>query len=371
MKKSILLFALSGTLVSGLATAQCNKGQPPTQSEDCLVHVWNNPKSYPNFTIVNAHRGYWKDVPENSIPAIRAAKDLGVEAVELDVMKSKKDSRGLSQIFLMHDWKLDRLTDSKGTLRDKNWNFLMPWSQISQAKLLDPIDRSKVTKYRIPLLENALKACRDYKPGQPILISIDKADTFMDEVYLIVKKLNMTDVVTWKTKIQIREYGGTPEGLKKYYRERGKVTSDADLNKMVEMYTPTIFGEYYAKNKSAVLEQMDKFMEAGVTGFEMVYFDNNEAMLKDRLTRRGKNYNNVLDYLRDRNTRVIQFPEWPETCQGNWSPARNQWRDINVTTDRRGDWWWLMSSGEPDVVITDRLEVFVTFLKQTNRRRVP
>jgi hypothetical protein len=44
-----------------------------------------NSGSSEHFIVVAAHRGYWQNVPENSIAAMDAALDAGVEAVEIDI----------------------------------------------------------------------------------------------------------------------------------------------------------------------------------------------------------------------------------------------------------------------------------------------
>ena len=44
-----------------------------------LIEIFNNPANYPNYIMISAHRGYWKDYPENSLPAIQAAIDLGAD----------------------------------------------------------------------------------------------------------------------------------------------------------------------------------------------------------------------------------------------------------------------------------------------------
>ena len=59
-------------------------------------------------------RGKAREVPV----AIQKAMDLGVEIVELDLMKTAN-----GQVFLMHDWHLDRLTNGSGILRDADWRF--------------------------------------------------------------------------------------------------------------------------------------------------------------------------------------------------------------------------------------------------------
>ena len=72
---------------------------------DKLIDIYNNPIKYPDYIMVSAHRGYWKDVPENSLPAIEAAIDLGVDMVELDVTRTDYSENVL---YLLHDWGLDR-----------------------------------------------------------------------------------------------------------------------------------------------------------------------------------------------------------------------------------------------------------------------
>ncbi len=52
----------------------------------------------PNRILVTAHRGDWRDEPENSLRAFVAAADLGVDIVELDLNKSKD-----GEIVIMHD----------------------------------------------------------------------------------------------------------------------------------------------------------------------------------------------------------------------------------------------------------------------------
>ena len=48
--------------------------------------------------IVVAHRGDWRNFPENSLEAIDNAVRMGVDIVELDVKKTKD-----GELILMHD----------------------------------------------------------------------------------------------------------------------------------------------------------------------------------------------------------------------------------------------------------------------------
>jgi glycerophosphoryl diester phosphodiesterase len=49
-------------------------------------------------TLVIAHRGFHRDLPENTIEAFRAAKDLGVDGVEFDVQETAD-----GQFIIHHD----------------------------------------------------------------------------------------------------------------------------------------------------------------------------------------------------------------------------------------------------------------------------
>ena len=84
MRKVLFLFLL------GMCMQLCfSKSQ--ALPIDKLIDIFNNPANYPNYIMISAHRGYWKDYPENSLPAIQAAIDLGADMVEFDITKSDDD----------------------------------------------------------------------------------------------------------------------------------------------------------------------------------------------------------------------------------------------------------------------------------------
>lgn len=62
---------------------------------------------------VIAHRGHATVAPENTITAIRAAADLGVNAIEIDVHLTKD---GIPVVI--HDATVDRTTDGEGAVED-------------------------------------------------------------------------------------------------------------------------------------------------------------------------------------------------------------------------------------------------------------
>jgi glycerophosphoryl diester phosphodiesterase len=62
---------------------------------------------------VIAHRGAHEHAPENTIPAIQAAIDLGVDYVEIDVQTTKDGA-----LVLMHNHTVERTTNGTGAIRD-------------------------------------------------------------------------------------------------------------------------------------------------------------------------------------------------------------------------------------------------------------
>lgn len=62
-----------------------------------------------NKVLVAAHRGDWKNFPENSLPAVLSCIKNGIDIVEIDVQKTKD-----GYFVLMHDESVDRTTNGKG-----------------------------------------------------------------------------------------------------------------------------------------------------------------------------------------------------------------------------------------------------------------
>ena len=345
MKKLlILLFLLEVSLQFCFAQTQ-----PLPISQ--LIEIYNNPSKYPNYIMVSAHRGYWKDYPENSLPAIQAAIDLGADMVEFDITTTDDGT-----LYLLHDWGLDRLTNGHGIVKKRiSGDFVnyKSWDELKNVKLR--LSTGEVTQYKLATLREALSKCKD-----KVLVSIDKAENIIPEMYYMVKELGMTEQVTFKTKIQVYP---TPESIKQLVKNK----EDQEL--LIKMFTPTIFNEAYEKDPKMV-DKMKAFIDAGCTGFEMIYFKDTDKMLTQPINVEGQTYQSVFVWLKVKNRRVIQFPEWPENEKGNWSPAAYKFRNIDLTgNDRRCDWDWLLkTSHAPDIVISDRLEVLFDYLNTIGKR---
>lgn len=133
-----------------------------------------------NTVIVASHRGDWRNAPENSLQAIDNAIDMGVDIVELDVQKTKD-----GQFILMHDPALDRTTTGKGMIAD--WTL----ADIKKLKLKNGC--AIRTKESVPTLEEALLHAKG-----KIMVNLDKADRYFDDVYALMEKTGTTRQVIMK-----------------------------------------------------------------------------------------------------------------------------------------------------------------------------
>ena len=99
--------------------------------------------------VIWAHRGMSLQYPENTLEAFRAAAELGpaLGGIETDVQLSKD---GVVMIF--HDETLDRVTDTKGNLRD------FTFEELRRVKIM----RHDGTFTQIPTLEEVLALLKPY-----------------------------------------------------------------------------------------------------------------------------------------------------------------------------------------------------------------
>lgn len=104
------------------------------------------PTHCPNFNIWKiAHRGINKFAPENTIPAIEKAIEMGFDWVELDVHFSSDNYP-----VIIHDITLDRTTPMKGSIKNFTLEELI---KIDAGSWFD----EKFRGVKIPSLEEALK----------------------------------------------------------------------------------------------------------------------------------------------------------------------------------------------------------------------
>ncbi len=120
-----------------------------------------------SVVLVASHRAAHQNYPENSLPAIKEAINLGVDIVELDV-KVTKDGVAV----LMHDRTIDRTTTGKGEPSEYT---------LKELRKFRLLHNGKPTKNRIPTFDDALKLVKG-KVMVDIDIKTDKLDPILEDI---------------------------------------------------------------------------------------------------------------------------------------------------------------------------------------------
>src|ERR1035438_9941021 len=87
--------------------------------------------------LIIAHRGFSSRYLENTLASVRAALQLGVDLVEIDVQETRD-----GELIVFHDYRLRRICGVRGRVRDKT---------LAEIRRLNP---------QVPTLRHVLCACR-------------------------------------------------------------------------------------------------------------------------------------------------------------------------------------------------------------------
>lgn len=125
------------------------------KKNDNIIYRWDGP-------LIVGHRGNVKFTPENTLPALDKAIELGADLLEIDV---RQTSDGV--LVLMHDLIVDRTTDGAGPIANMT---LAEVQELDAGAWFD----EKFTGTRVPTLREALNHIRgraipdiDFKAGSP------------------------------------------------------------------------------------------------------------------------------------------------------------------------------------------------------------
>lgn len=297
--KFILLFACICALM-----ASCTSQPTPTRAEKIRTQLLTCDES---SVIVVAHRADWRNYPENSLEAIQSSIEMGVDMLELDVQRTKD-----GVLILMHDQKLDRTTTGQGNIAETTWE------EISKLNLKD--HKGEVTSYKVPKLEDALLLCKDR-----IMINLDKADRYFDEVFALLDKTGTGDLIVMK--------GGQPADQ---VREKfGKY-----LDRVIYMPIVTINDEASEQTINAFMEDMKP------VAFELCYSNAESpvpAKLKTSLKGRTLLWYNTL---------------WASLCAGH--------HDDLAVEDLDGTYGFMIDSLGARILQTDRPQLMLEYLRSRN-----
>ncbi|MEM9858869.1 MAG: glycerophosphodiester phosphodiesterase family protein [Bacteroidota bacterium] len=137
--------------------------------------------------LVVAHRGDWRNAPENSLQAIQNCIEMGVDVVEVDVRMTKD-----SVLILMHDKTVDRTTTGKGSVSD------LTYQQIQSLYLRNGANHP--THHKVPRLDQAMSLAKG-----KIMVNLDKCYTYFDLAFKVLEETETTDHVIMKGKVPVHQ----------------------------------------------------------------------------------------------------------------------------------------------------------------------
>lgn len=126
-----------------------------------------------NHVFISAHRGAWRNAPENSLKSLKDAIDMGVDIVEADLKKTKD-----GHLVVMHDMSIDRTTNGKGLVKDYTLKELKSFYLKDQ--------NGHHTHYKIPTFGEFLVSAK----GR-IMVVIDHAFGYYPDVIEQLKEHEM------------------------------------------------------------------------------------------------------------------------------------------------------------------------------------
>ena len=126
-----------------------------------------------NYVMIIAHRGNWRNAPENSLQGYKQCIDGGIDGIEIDVHMTKD-----SAIVIMHDDTLDRTTTGKGLVSDYTFR--------TNKTIKLKISNRGCYPSKVPTLEEVLDLCNG-----KVLIQVDKWQPIKAKVIEIIRKYKM------------------------------------------------------------------------------------------------------------------------------------------------------------------------------------
>jgi glycerophosphoryl diester phosphodiesterase len=256
--------------------------------------------------LVAAHRGDWRNAPENSLQAYKLAIEMGVDIIETDLAKT---SDGI--IVVMHDVTIDRSTNGKGKPSDYTFE------QLRTFRLRDGL--GVVTKHSIPTLEEVMTLAKG-----KVLVNLDKSYPYYNEAYEILKKSGTLDQAIFKA--------GAP-----YKEVRAKYPAILDSI----TFMPIVY-----INKPESKQVIDEYQkEIKPVAFELVFPKDTSGILASS------------GFIKDHGSRIWVNSLWPNLNGGH---------DDNMAVEEantKDSWEWLLNHGAT-IIQTDRPKELISYLRK-------
>ena len=280
-----------------------------THKIDQLLKQLNN--SNGTDVLVIAHRGDWRNFPENSLEGFSSAVDMGVDIIEMDVAKTKDN-----QLVIMHDKTLDRTTNGKGLVSD--------WTLDSLRKLYLKDGLGIETKFRIPTLDEALLVCKG-----KALVNLDKSYEFFNHAYAIAKKTSTTNQIV----------------MKGYNKTVDQVMADFGTKLDTITFMPII----NLDNQPNAMKIIDDYQtKLKVKAFELVFSKDSSKVLT------------MFPQIKKKGSRIWVNSLWPSMNAGH--------EDNEAVKNKDSIYGWYLKKGV-NMIQTDRPQLLINYLRNTKAHK--
>ncbi|MFT4071273.1 MAG: glycerophosphodiester phosphodiesterase family protein [Dysgonamonadaceae bacterium] len=255
--------------------------------------------------LVVSHRGDWRNYADNALEGIESCIKMGVDIVEIDISKTKD-----GHLILMHDKTVDRTTNGQGFVGD------LTLAEIQSLYLRNGLGR--VSEFKVPSLEEAMLVAKG-----KIIVNLDKADKYFDDVYQILEKTNTLEQAIIKSNKAYAE-------LKLQFGER--------LDKMIFMPVVTI-------KDTTTIEALNPILDMQYPFYEIVFEKENKDLLL-----------HIKSKLENTTSLIWINSLWPSLC-GGYSDDRAL-KNTDVT------WGYLIDMFGARILQTDRPAMMLDYLRK-------
>jgi glycerophosphoryl diester phosphodiesterase len=270
-----------------------------------LIFAYNQATAQ-NKILVTAHRGDWRNEPENSLRAFTFAAAMGVDIVELDLKKTKDGA-----IVIMHDETINRTSDGEGKPSDYTL------AELKKFRLRNGMGR--VTNNPIPTLKEVMLALK----GTGVRVNLDKSYDYYNEAFAVLKETGTLNQAIFKSDV-----------LYDTLKQRYPLLIDNIV------YMPVV----YLDKPEAKQMIVDYLKHMKPYAFELIFTKDTSAIL----------YNNK--FITKTGAKIWINSLWPSLNGGHDD-------DLAVEEDNKKDSWdWLIQHGAT-ILQTDRPKLMLEYLK--------
>ena len=278
-----------------------------TRTDKLLKNLHDNKSKY---IFVIAHRGDWRNAPENSLQSIEKAIAMKVDMVELDIQPTKDGN-----FICMHDETLDRTSTGKGEIKNYTTEEL--------KKFVLRSGNGIKTRQPISTLKEVLNVCKDR-----ILVNIDKGGTYIKEIMPIIKECGMEKQVI----------------IKGYYPVE-KVKKEYGSNESI-LYMPIV--NLWDKEAVATIQTFIK--DFTPIAYELCFKDDTTPSIR------------IIDEIIKSGSRIWMNTLWDSLCGGH--------DDENALLEGKDRHWGWMLKHNATMIQTDRPQELIHYLEEKGLRNL-